>query len=97
MAAPLGNNNAGKTKPWSDAITRYTVQHPDKRRKVIAKLFEMAEDGNMLAIKEIVDRTDGKAIQGMELDTTVTEHRIISSEPMRLEDWEKDQNKAVNE
>lgn len=95
--AQPGNINGAKNKPWSEAITKFGIQNPNKRDKVIEKLFDMALDGNMLAIKEIVDRTDGKAIQGMELDTTVTERRIISSEPMKLEDWEKGQNKAVNE
>ena len=91
-----GNKNATKNKPWSEAIAKFATQNPDKRDKVIEKLFDMALEGNMLAIKEIVDRTDGKAIQGVELDTTVTERRVISSKPMDLDEWAEQQGKAAN-
>lgn len=95
--APIGNRNGTKNKPWSEAITKFAIQNPDKREKVIEKLFDMAVEGNMLAIKEIVDRTDGKAIQGMEIDSTVTERKVISSKPMDLDKWEEEQKKAANE
>jgi len=36
-------------------------------------------------------------LQSIEQVTEVTERKVISSEPMQLDDWEKGQNKAVNE
>lgn len=65
--APKGNNNAGKNKPWSDAIAKFATQNPNKRDKVIEKLYEQAIDGDLAAIREIIDRTEGKASQSMEL------------------------------
>ena len=59
--APLGNNNAGKNKPWSDAIAKFMTQNPDKRDKIIAKLYSKAVEGDLAAAKEIFDRTEGKA------------------------------------
>ena len=61
----LGNKNATKSKPWSEAIYKFSVQNPDKKEKIIEKLFEMAAEGDMRAIKEIMDRVDGKALQAI--------------------------------
>jgi len=97
IGGQLGNKNATKSKPWSEAIAKFAKQNPDKRDKLIAKLYEMALEGNMLAIKEIVDRTDGKAIQGVEVDVAVTEHRVISSKAMDLSEWEAAQNPPAND
>jgi len=36
-------------------------------------------------------------LQSIEQVTEITERKVISSEPMQLDDWEKNQNKAVNE
>jgi len=63
-----GNKNATKNKPWSEAIYKFSVQNPDKREKIIEKLFEMAAQGNMQAIKEIMDRVDGKALQAISVN-----------------------------
>ena len=63
-----GNKNATKNKPWSDAIAKFADQNPEKRDKVIEKLYEMAIDGNLLAIKEIIDRVDGKAMQAVSIN-----------------------------
>lgn len=87
------NTNGTKNKPWSEAITKFGTQNPNQRDKVIEKLYGMAVAGDMAAIKEIIDRTDGKAIQGMEIEVT-HEPKVISSEPMLLEAWE---DKASNE
>ena len=68
MSAPLGNQNARK-RHWAEAITAAVQKEIDPatgRRKIHAiadKLMEMAEAGDIQAMKEIGDRIDGKAVQ----------------------------------
>ena len=70
MAAPLGNSNATKSKPWAKAIERAL----DKRSRVkqMEALDELAETflaacdaGDLAALKELGDRLDGKANQSI--------------------------------
>lgn len=66
--APIGNKNATKTKPWQAAL-RHALEgkkNADKLRRIADKLIEMAEQGDLQAMKEIGDRLDGKPIQGIE-------------------------------
>lgn len=60
-----GNTNATKGKPWTDAIRKYAVQHGcyEKAAKI---LWTLAEGGDMAAIKEVGDRSDGKAVQSIQ-------------------------------
>ena len=68
MGAPLGNQNARK-RHWTEAITAAVQKEIDpatKRRKLHAiadKLIELAEAGDIQAMKEIGDRLDGKSAQ----------------------------------
>jgi len=75
--APLGNKNNTKNKPWTDAKRKYAVQHGwyDKAAKTLGNLVEK---GDMAAIKEAGDRSDGKAIHGIDLqgNLVVYEPRI---------------------
>jgi len=76
--AQPGNRNATKGADWRDAI-RYELaaigrdvegDDPAYRkglRKCAAKFIEAACDGNLLALKELGDRMDGKAPQAIEL------------------------------
>lgn len=67
MGAPLGNKNATKNKPFAEAINRAIAQDDGKRlREIAEKLLTMAADGEIQAIKELADRTDGKAMQAIE-------------------------------
>ena len=64
--APLGNNNNVKNKPWAEALARINIQSEGaKLRKIAEKLYEMAEAGDIQAIREIADRCDGKAAQSV--------------------------------
>lgn len=66
--APLGNKNNVKNKPFAEAIQRAIAQDDGKRLRAIAEaLLTKAADGDISAIKELADRTDGKAIQQMQL------------------------------
>lgn len=70
MAAPEGNNNAGKGKEWKEAL-RYALLNYEgkdiergKALKAIAKkLVEKAVEGEYAAIQEIGNRLDGKPAQ----------------------------------
>lgn len=61
-------------KLWGDAIrmvaasdTELDGQKVKRLRKVAHKLFDLAEEGDVTAIKEIGDRMDGKAKQATEV------------------------------
>lgn len=62
--APEGNNNAGKNKPWADAVRRALLAEDGKKLRQLAdKLIERALDGDVTALKEVADRMDGKPAQ----------------------------------
>ena len=70
MAAPIGNDNKTKNKPWADAIARALARKAggDKQEGlnlVADQLVTAAINGDQWAIKEIGDRTDGKAAQSV--------------------------------
>lgn len=70
MAAPTGNNNAGKGREWKDALVyaldNYQgIKKGQALRKIGEKLVEMALDGDIQAIREIGDRLDGKPKQAV--------------------------------
>lgn len=64
-------------KLWGDAIrlvANAEVKHDGEKikrlRKVAHKLFDLAEDGDMAAVKEIGDRMDGRARQSADINHT---------------------------
>ena len=66
------NNRARKCKPWEEALGRYLEIHkPAEQRKKLdllaAKVYELAMEGDMVAITEIGNRMDGKAKQSVEV------------------------------
>lgn len=69
MAAPEGNNNSSSAnRLWANTIRRAIVQaDPEKLRKIADKLIEMAEGGDMQAMKELGDRLDGKPKQQVDV------------------------------
>jgi len=76
--APKGNNNAGKSKPFAHAIEQALKKREKSRAegradliKIAEKLIDMAADGDIQAMKELADRTDGKAKQTAEVQATV--------------------------
>ena len=87
-----GNRNSGRRqeKPFADALRmEVTALKGDRKslRLVARKLIEKAEDGDMAAIKELADRTDGKSIQqninqhGCDPANTVYEITIGGDDP----------------
>ena len=80
MGRPKGAEN--KDKPWRAAIRKAVHElrpvGDDKADKVKAlglladRLVTKGLDGDIAAIREIGDRLDGKAVQGVGLDVAVT-------------------------
>jgi hypothetical protein len=85
--APEGNDNARKGKLFYDQLRRVLVQNDSlKLRQVSEKLVDAAIEGEPWAVKEIMDRMDGKAVaiqevtgpNGAELKTGFT---LVFEEP----------------
>lgn len=70
MGAPLGNQNARKGKFGEAVSLAVEVEDPVSRKRrlhnIAEKLVELAEAGDMQAIREIGDRLDGKPKQQIE-------------------------------
>lgn len=92
MAAPHKAVGPKSEKPWRQEINKairelIEVEEDGKAKKVRAlrllarKLVKKGLDGDTAALKEIGDRLDGKAVQGVELglDVKITkiERRIV--------------------
>lgn len=67
--ANKGNKHSSKeNRVWGNIIRKLAVQEEHKKLHAIAnKLYEMAAEGDMQAIKEIGDRLDGKSVATTEL------------------------------
>jgi hypothetical protein len=62
--APLGNKNAVKAREWVGALRVQALANDgEKLRACAIKLFDLAMDGDLEALKEIGDRLDGKVKQ----------------------------------
>lgn len=69
--APTGNQNGKKGKLFYDALRVALVQEDRKSlRKITDKLVKAAEEGDAWAVKEIMDRMDGKPVNTTELSNT---------------------------
>jgi hypothetical protein len=85
--APEGNDNAKKGKMFYDQLRKVLVQNDQfKLRKISDQLVDMAIKGEAWAIKEVMDRMDGKPVavqevtglNGAELKTGFT---LVFEEP----------------
>lgn len=66
--APLGNQNGKKGKLFYNQLRKVLVQEDSRKLRTIAeKLVDAAEQGEPWAVKEIMDRVDGKSVQSTEI------------------------------
>jgi hypothetical protein len=66
--APVGNQNGKKGKLFYNQLRVALVQEDSRKLRTIAqKLVDAAEQGEPWAIKEVIDRVDGKAVQSTEI------------------------------
>ena len=70
MAAPEGNRNAAKAKVWSAAIDRALEKRGPSKMAALAalaeKLLQKCDAGDVVALKELGDRVEGKVAQSLE-------------------------------
>jgi hypothetical protein len=65
MGRPIGRVNKGK--PFADMLRVALLSGGGRRLRIISeKLAEMAEAGDLQAIKEVADRLDGRPPQAIE-------------------------------
>ena len=65
MGAPFGNANGAKQRMFYDKLRLVLTQDPTRLRKIAEQLVSKAEEGEAWAIKELIDRVDGKSVQAM--------------------------------
>jgi hypothetical protein len=66
--APVGNQNAAKSRMFYDKLRLVLTTEPHRLRGIAEQLVSQAEAGEPWAIKEIIDRMDGKAIQATTIE-----------------------------
>lgn len=64
---PHGNDYAKRGTMWRDAIRKAVTQDKGALDTIARKIIAAAKEGDLAAIREIGDRLDGKAVQGLEL------------------------------
>lgn len=68
MAAPLGNQNAAKSKVVHDALRKIAVQEDYRRLNVgLGKVMDAFEAGEPWAAQFVRDTLDGKPAQSVEV------------------------------
>jgi hypothetical protein len=75
MAAAKGNQYAAKSRVWTAAINkalerRSRVSGMQEIERLADKLLELADQGELQALKELGDRLEGKSMQPAEIEMT---------------------------
>lgn len=66
--APHGNQNGAKQRMFYDKLRLVLTQEPHRLRSIAEQLVKKAEEGEPWAIKELIDRVDGKAHQAVAIE-----------------------------
>ena len=83
-----GNTNAKRGTLIRDMYRKIAVQEKESLEKVVKKVFSMAEDGDMAAVREIGDRLDGKSLQSIET-SKADPFEGMTYEDIERELWER--------
>lgn len=75
--APTGNHNAARAKVWTAAIQRVIARDKVGMEALAQSLVDKAKSGDMIALKEIGDRLEGKPKQTIEGPGLEGEHKLI--------------------
>jgi hypothetical protein len=70
MGAPVGNSNASKSRLFYDALRKNLVQNPHRVQLIVENLISAAEENEQWAIRELMDRIDGKPVQANTLENS---------------------------
>lgn len=70
-----------KTKWLTDALRMNLAADPARAKKIADKIITMAEEGDLQAANLIFDRLEGKPVQSIEIDATVS--NLTSEERMQ--------------
>lgn len=71
-------------KLLSEAIKRELSMRPERAKTIAEKLIVMAEEGDLTAINMVFDRLEGKPVQAVEIDQSVTHNLTPSERRVRL-------------
>ena len=69
VGAPIGNKNGSKSRMFSDRLRMVLTQEPHRLKTIAEQLVSKAEEGEPWAIKELMDRLEGKAHQSTSLES----------------------------
>lgn len=86
MGAPFGNSNAKKeNRIFGDELRKAIAQDERKRiRMGIERLLDKVSEGDLPAMKELADRTDGKPAQGVTISGDEDSPLLISGTVRRI-------------
>lgn len=87
FAKGVSGNPTGQSrfKVLSDALRMEFVQDPKRARRIADKLITLAEEGDLQATALIFDRLEGRAVQSIEIDQSVT-HRTPEEVDRRIQE-----------
>jgi hypothetical protein len=78
----IGNKNAAKSRMFSDRLRVVLTTEPHRLRAIAEQLVSKAEEGEPWAIRELMDRLEGKAHQSTSLEsadgTTIIPHLQVT-------------------
>lgn len=69
---------------WRDALLRKVKQDPEKLERIALKVLQMAEDGDMRAVKEIGDRLDGLPTQEVAVSNPANPRDLSDAELVEI-------------
>lgn len=85
----IGNNNGGKNKLWSLAIQkairkRSKSEQLEELENIAEVLLNKCMEGDMVALKELGDRIEGKPMQSVEMSVHRSQSDMDDSELTRV-------------